>query len=54
MKFNWRKSFERKSYIFYRACNTGKRQAAGNGINSQDQLLSQSTDDQEEYSLVLL
>lgn len=35
-----------------RACNSGKRQAAGNGINSQDQLLSQSTDDQEEYSLV--
>ncbi|XP_031624412.1 uncharacterized protein LOC116341445 isoform X1 [Contarinia nasturtii] len=34
-----------------RACNSGKRQAAGNGINSQDQLLSVSTDDQEEYSL---
>lgn len=34
-----------------RACSSGKRQA-GNGINSQDQLLSQSTDDQEEYSLV--
>lgn len=36
-----------------RACNSGKRQAAGNGIHSQDQLLSQSTDDQEEYSLVV-
>lgn len=39
--------------MFDRACNSGKRQAAGNGINSQDQLLSQSTDDQEEYSLVV-
>lgn len=34
-----------------RACNSGKRQA-GNGINSQDQLLSQSTDDQDDYSWV--
>lgn len=40
--------------IFNRACNSGKRQAAGNGINSQDQLLSASTDDQEEYSLVAI
>lgn len=40
------------STFLRRACNSGKRQAAGNGIHSQDQLLSQSTDDQEEYSLV--
>lgn len=35
-----------------RACSSSKRQTAGNGINSQDQLLSQSTDEQEEYSWV--
>lgn len=39
-------------YDIYRACSSGKRQAAGNGIHSQDQLLSQSTDDQEEYTMV--
>lgn len=38
--------------LLFRACSSGKRQAAGNGINSQDQLLSPSTDDQEEYSMV--
>lgn len=37
-----------------RACNIGKRQVAGNGVNSQDQLLSQSTDDQEDYSWVFI
>lgn len=44
--------FKQNSEFLHRACNSGKRQAAGNGIHSQDQLLSQSTDDQEEYSLV--
>lgn len=39
-------------FMICRACSSGKRQAAGNGIHSQDQLLSQSTDDQEEYTMV--
>lgn len=37
------------SFCIHRACNSTKRQVAGNGINSQDQLLSHSTDDQEDY-----
>lgn len=39
-------------FLSRRACSSSKRQTAGNGINSQDQLLSQSTDEQEEYSWV--
>lgn len=36
-------------YIF-RAYVNGKRNIAGTGLTSNDQLLSQSTDDQEEYT----
>lgn len=37
-----------------RAYSTGKRNIAGNGITSQDQLLSQSTDEQEDYTWVFV
>lgn len=33
-----------------RAYNNGKRNIAGTGLTSNDQLLSQSTDDQDDYS----
>lgn len=39
--------------MYKRACSSTSKRQASNGINSQDQLLSQSTDDQDDSTWVI-